>query len=149
MFNKNNKPEIAFDIEMKTVTNLMHTGSWINKKNTVFFKQYNLSSQQYSILKILRNQNNTPITLTDIHERMISPMSNTTRLVDKLKLKGLLTRRISKENRRKTEIRITPKGIELLTILDEKIHEFKKEITKNLNRKEALILNELLDKTRA
>jgi len=145
---KSIKSTIVLDINSKTVVNLMNIGSWINEKNNLFFKQYDLSSQQYNILKILRNKNGRPTTLSSIHDRMISKMCNTTRLIDKLKLKGLVTRRECKENRRKVEIRITKKGLELIDSLDEEVRGFTSEITKNVNRKEALIINELLDKLR-
>jgi DNA-binding MarR family transcriptional regulator len=44
-----------------------------------------------------------------IQERMIAKTSNTTRLVDKLLLKELVTRKVCPENRRKIEVLITQK----------------------------------------
>ncbi|WP_152287466.1 MarR family winged helix-turn-helix transcriptional regulator [Flavicella marina] len=142
------KSTIVLDIDTKTVINLMHIGSWVNEKNVTFFKQFGLSSQQYNILRILRGQKGRPINLTDIHERMISKMSNTTRLIDKLILKGFVTRRTDKKNKRRVEIRITKKGLNLLEQIDLQITGHTESITKHLNYKESLILNELIDKLR-
>ena len=86
--------------------------------------------------------------MKDIHEKMISKMSNTTRLIDKLKAKGLVVRKHGKLNKRKTEIRATKKGLMLLAEIEELLNIHAVEITKNLSIKEVLIINELLDKIR-
>ena len=75
-------------------------------------------------------------------------MSNTTRLIDKLKAKGLVVRKHGKINKRKTEIRATKKGLTLLAEIEELLNLHAVEITKNLSIKEVLIINELLDKIR-
>lgn len=142
------KSTVVLDIDTKTVLNLMHIGSWINEKNVNFFKPYNISSQQYNVLRILRGQKGRPISLTDIHDRMISKMSNTTRLIDKLILKGFVTRRIDKNNKRRVEIKITKKGLNHLSSIDEDISNHTEQVTQYLNYKESLILNELIDKLR-
>lgn len=139
---------LVLDINTKTVINLMHTGCWVNEKNIAYFKQFKLTAPQYNILRILRGRKKVPASLSDIHERMISKMSNTSRLIDKLVEKGYVTRRFSKTNKRKLEIRITKSGSNLLAEIDKTIHPFAEDITSKLNRKEALILNELLDKIR-
>lgn len=142
------KSTVVLDIDTKTVLNLMHIGSWINEKNVNFFKPYNVSSQQYNVLRILRGQKGRPISLTDIHDRMISKMSNTTRLIDKLILKGFVTRRIDKNNKRRVEIKMTKKGLNHLSSIDKDISNHTEEVTQYLSYKESLILNELIDKLR-
>ena len=71
----------------KSILNVMYTGNWVNEILTEYFKQYDLTSQQFNILRILRGQKGNPINLQDVQERMISKMSNTTRLIEKLRLK--------------------------------------------------------------
>ena len=144
----NLKSDLVLDISTKTIVNLLQTGSWINRKSVLFFKQYNLSTQQYNILKILRGQKKRPTSLVEINERLISEISNTSRHVDKLKFKRYVTKKMSTTNLRKSEIRITNKGLMLLSKIDEEIDDFMGKTTEHLNRKEALILNELLDKIR-
>ncbi len=143
---KNDPSNISLDIALKTLSNLVYIGYWVNKKNNAFFKQYDLSTQQYNVLRVLRNQNGDVISLSDLHNRMIYKMSNTSRLVDKLIEKKYVSRKKSDTNKRKVEISISEKGIQLLEKIDLKIQEHTLSINKNLDRKEALILNELLTK---
>jgi len=143
------KLEEELSIDQKMITNLLFTGNWINEKSTDFFKKYDLSIQQYNVLVILKEKDNEPANLGEIQERMTSPMSNTTRLIDKLQNKELLTKVRCEENRRKVEIRISKNG----TLLLEKIN---KEISShggsgvigNLTGNEANLLNDLLKKLR-
>ena len=81
-----------------------------------------------------------------IQERMIAKTSNTTRLVDKLLLKELVTRAVCPENRRKMEVQITHKGLDLLAELDPKVIAFESSFSANLSETELEILNDLLEK---
>jgi DNA-binding MarR family transcriptional regulator len=83
-----------------------------------------------------------------IQERMIAKTSNTTRLVDKLLLKELVTREVCSQNRRKMEISITEKGQKLLEVLDPIVIEYEVTFAKNLTSKELETLNNLLEKFR-
>ncbi|MEI6866144.1 MarR family transcriptional regulator [Flavicella sp.] len=137
-----------YDPLKKIILNIMYTGSWVNEKSSVFFKQYDLTSQQFNILRILRGQKGNPINLRDVQERMISKMSNTTRLIDKLRLKGMVTREQCESNRRKIDIVITEKGMSLLKEIDTTISSHEMSISQNLSCVEAEQLNELLNKLR-
>jgi len=79
---------------------------------------------------------------------MLARTSNTTRLVDKLLLKDLVTRNVCPDNRRKIEVLITQKGMDLLTELDPKVKEHEDFFAKNLTEEELIQLNTLLEKYR-
>ena len=79
---------------------------------------------------------------------MIAKNSNTTRLIDKLLLKELVTREVCPENRRKIEVQITTKGLELLQELDPKVLEHEKIFAANLSPQEMIQFNTLLEKYR-
>lgn len=143
------KSTVKLDTRQKTVINLAYTGNWLKEQSLVFFKGYDLSGEQYNVLRILRGQRGNPANLGTLQERMLNKMSNTTRLVDKLITKGLVTRQRCEVNRRKIEIYITQKGMDLLTEMDDMIIANNNKITKNLNIKELETLNTLLDKLRA
>ena len=136
------------NIDEITLINLMLTGNWIHEKNILFFKEYRLSYHQYLVLKTLKAHKKTPAALKDIHEKMISKMSNTSRLIDKLETKGLVVRKHGKINKRKTEIRATKRGLTLLAEIEELLNLHAEEITKKVSIKEVLIINELLEKIR-
>ncbi len=142
------KSTIKLQKNQKTVINLLYTSNWMKEKSFSFFKDCDLSSEQYNVLRILRGQKGNPANLSTIQERMLNKMSNTTRLVDKLIKKELVTRQSCESNRRKIEIYITKKGLNLLAKLDSIVDANNLEITKNLNPNELETLNKLLDKLR-
>lgn len=142
------KSSIVLNIHQKSVINLLFTGNWINEKSNEFFKPFGLSPQQFNVLRILRGRKGEPTNLIDIQERMISKMSNTTRLIEKLKQKDLVNRVQCEENRRKIEVTITKSGLELLQNIDQQLSKHEKETVGNLSEGELKVLNELLDKLR-
>jgi len=73
-------------------------------------KDFDVSIQQFNVLRILNGAKENTVNLNYIQSRMIHKMSNTTRLIDKLVDKGLVSREICKENRRKIEVKISQKG---------------------------------------
>ncbi|MFD0862576.1 MarR family winged helix-turn-helix transcriptional regulator [Sungkyunkwania multivorans] len=133
------------DIHTKTIINLMYTSNFVVDKITEVLKEYDLSMQQYNVLRILRGQRGKPANLSTIQERMVNRMSNTTRLVDKLIAKKLVNRITCPTNRRKVEITITKNGLELLNTL-EIIEGLNKQMLTDLSREEMETLNTLLDK---
>jgi DNA-binding MarR family transcriptional regulator len=77
---------------------------------------------------------------------MIHKMSNTTRLIDKLIEGGYVNRFVCVKNRRKIEIFITKKGLELLNSLDDKLETKEQFLMNNLDNKEKEELMRLLSK---
>ncbi|MBK5208539.1 MAG: MarR family transcriptional regulator [Flavobacteriaceae bacterium] len=120
----------------------------MNEKFSDHLKQYALSIQQYQVLRSLRELGGEPANLLTLQAEMVSKNSNTTRLVEKLRLKGLISRIQSEENRRMVEIRITEKGLNLLAEIDDVHTEFKNDIVEGLTDDEILTLNKLLEKIR-
>jgi len=131
----------------KAAVNIVYTYSWLNGKNSKFFKSYGISSQQFNILRILRGQYPNPATVNLLIERMLDKMSNASRLVDKLKEKGLADRKTCKEDRRSCDVIITKKGLELLMEID-KNEDSMNESMKTISKEEAKELNRILDKLR-
>ena len=131
-----------------TIENILQTGNWMNEKFSDHLKQYGLSIQQYKVLRSLRGLKGEPANLQTLQGEMVSKNSNTTRLVEKLRLKGLITRVQNEENRRKVEIRITDGGLDLLSEIDIIHDEFENDIVENLTDKEIALLNNLLKKIR-
>ncbi|WP_367754083.1 MarR family winged helix-turn-helix transcriptional regulator [Flavobacterium sp. WC2430] len=142
------KSTIPLDISKKIILNILYTQNITNEKFNEVMKPYDISGEQYNVLRILRGQKGNPANMCVIQERMIAKTSNTTRLVDKLLLKNFVTRNVCPENRRKIEVMITQKGLDVLTELDPKVIEHEKYFSKNLNTEELELLNELLEKYR-
>lgn len=142
------KPNSPMAMEKKTLLNVMYTQNVISEKFNELLKPFDLSPEQFNVLRILRGQKGKPANMSMIQERMIAKTSNTTRLVDKLLLKELVLREICPINRRKMEITITEKGLELLLQLDPLVEAHERSFSQNLTVAELELLNELLEKFR-
>lgn len=142
------KSTVTMDDAKKVILNIMFTQNVINDKFTELMKPYDLSGEQYNVLRILRGQKGCPANMCVIQERMLSKNSNTTRLIDKLLLKDFVTREVCPDNRRKIEVMITQKGLDVLNELDPFVLEHEKLFAKNLTHAELEQLNTLLEKYR-
>ena len=142
------KSNAIMGLSQKAVLNIIYTQNNINERLIEILKPYDLSNEQYNVLRILRGQKGNPANMCLIQERMLAKTSNTTRLVDKLLLKELVTRKVCKENRRKIEVMITEKGLDILKELDPKVDNYEQNIVANLSSSELEQLNDLLEKIR-
>jgi DNA-binding MarR family transcriptional regulator len=135
------------DNYQKAVINITYTYSWLNNALRGEFEKYNLTSQQFNILRILRGQYPKPATVNLLKERMLDKMSDASRIVDRLVQKGLVSRCTNTKDRRAVDIRISDQGLEILGKID---IEFKTKdfIKNNLTDEEAGKLSDLLDKVR-
>lgn len=138
--------EKSIPLESRTIIHFMLVNNKINETISAVLKPYDVSLQQFNVLRILRGQNGKPAHLSTLNERMVTKMSNTTRLVDKLILKGYVNRIICPSNRRKVEINITTAGENVLREMDVAMSAAEKSIVKKLSKKELEQLNTLFDK---
>ena len=137
-----------FETEFQKATlNIIFTAGWLNSHTNQVLKPFGISQEQYNVLRILRGQHPNACTLGTITERMVSKMSNATRLVDKLKNNGFVSREVCPTNRRKVDIAITHKGLELLRTIDPLIDKKFVEI-QNVSDEDLAILNGILDRIR-
>ena len=132
----------------KMLINIFFTSAWLNHKNALNLKPFGISTQQYNILRILRGQHPKPATVNLLIDRMLDKNSNASRLVEKLRVKKLVERAVSSDDRRAVNVVITKKGLDLLLELDEHEDNFINEL-KKLSENEAEQVNLLLDKIRS
>nr|WP_294785842.1 MarR family transcriptional regulator [uncultured Flavobacterium sp.] len=142
------KSTVKMDNAKKVILNIMYTQNVIQDHFSELIKPYDLSGEQYNVLRILRGQKGKPANMCVIQERMLAKTSNTTRLVDKLLLKEFVTRNVCPDNRRKIEVLITQKGLDVLKELDPKVDEHENAFADNLKPDELVFLNQLLEKFR-
>ena len=86
--------------------------------------------------------------LTDIADRMIEKNSNCTRLVEKLRQKGMVERKLCESNRRQVDISITATGLKALAAIDREEGQWL-SVQKSITKTEAAELNRILDKLRS
>ncbi|MFM7671842.1 MAG: MarR family winged helix-turn-helix transcriptional regulator [Bacteroidota bacterium] len=131
----------------KVVVNLLFTAGWLKDKSKVIFDREDITAQQFNILRILRGSHPKPLSTLAIRDRMLEKMSDTSRMVDRLIVKGLVKKVVCPTDRRLVDVQITEKGRKLLERIDTCDDEMD-DIVRGLNDKEAQQLNLLLDKIR-
>jgi DNA-binding MarR family transcriptional regulator len=130
----------------KAGINLIYTFNWVTEQTKNLFEKHGLTAQQFNILRILRGAGQ-PLSTLQIRQRMLDKMSDTSRIVDRLIIKGLVKKNISKIDKRLVDVSITEKGKKLLAKLDGHQDEID-AVLSNLSDSEAKTLNKLLDKIR-
>jgi len=131
----------------KLVVNIIYTANWLTHHHSQRCKEYGITPEQFNILRILRGQHPRPATVNLLIERMLNKMSNASRLVEKLRKKGLVERLTCKEDRRACDVIIAKKGLDLLAEIDREENEWNRPIS-HISENEAGSLNRLLDKLR-
>ncbi len=131
----------------KAIVNIMYTYNWMNGIQEELFTKFDITQQQYNVLRILRGRFPNSICAGEIKEVMIDRSPDLTRLCDRLVKKELVERQINEYNRRQVLIKITTTGLELLKEIEPALKNMSKRF-KNLTDEEADKLSELLDKLR-
>jgi DNA-binding MarR family transcriptional regulator len=131
----------------KLVVNILFTSSWLSSKQNELMKPYGISIQQFNILRILKGQYPNSASVNLLIERMLDKNSNASRLVDKLKTKKLVQRSECSVDRRKVDVIISEKGIELIDEVSDKMNIMTKTIL-SIDESNAKKLNEQLDRIR-
>src|SRR5437868_6045316 len=98
----------------KLAVNLIYTFNWLNEHQVNVLKPFDITLQQFNVLRILRGQHPQTASVKLIRERMLDKMSDASRIVEKLRVKGLLSRTTCPNDRRACEVVISQKGMELL-----------------------------------
>jgi DNA-binding MarR family transcriptional regulator len=119
----------------------------MNEKLNRTFERFEVTQQQFNILRILRGAGK-PLSTLQIRQRMLDKMSDTSRIVDRLIIKGLVKKAVSEGDRRLVDVQLTDKGKKLLQQMDSLNDEFD-AVFRSLTVEEAAKLNELLDKIRS
>ena len=130
----------------KATINLIYTFNWMNERIKTMLDQYDITPQQFNILRILRGAGK-PISTLQIRQRMLDKMSDTSRIVDRLIKKELVKKVTCEGDRRLVDVTISDAGLDLLERIDSHQDEMD-SVFKNLDEEQAITLNNLLDKIR-
>ena len=133
------------DAHTEAVLNLHFTSHWLYRLFQEQLKDFDISNEQYNILRILRGNRGGTYNLCEVQERMLNRTANATRLVEKLRKRGLVSRRPNEEDRRRVDIAITQEGLSLLAEMDQPTEEMNRRTAKALTSEEARTLTQLLE----
>ncbi|MCT4664751.1 MAG: winged helix DNA-binding protein [Flavobacteriales bacterium] len=136
------------DINEKTIVNIFYTAKVLEKRTLLILKPYQINNQHYNVLRILRGRYPKSATPSDIREVLIDKTSDLTRLLDKMVNLEIVERENNLENRRKVDLTITQKGLDLLDKIQQPLDELH-GLESNVCSKALGHLNEALDAIRA
>lgn len=108
---------------MKMVVNILRAGQIIDHKVSDAIKEFGVTHIQFNILRTLEHRMPEKLSLGDIADGLLFRTSDVSRLVDRLVNNGLVHRSICPENRRKLELEITEKGLEVIRMSVPKIDD--------------------------
>jgi DNA-binding MarR family transcriptional regulator len=144
------KPQEIFrSREQQATLGLLRTADAMKRSLAQVIDPHGITPQQYNVLRILRGAGPDGLPTLTIGERMIEHTPGVTRLVDRLERKGLVERAPCPKDRRRVFCRITSKGLELLTDLDEPVNKWDTQALSVLQPSDLDSLITLLDRVRA
>jgi DNA-binding MarR family transcriptional regulator len=132
--------------ENDLLTQIILSSSAIINKQKKALESSDLSLQQFQILKALKSLKGKPASINALGEYMFDKMSNTSRLVDKLKAKKYVKRAHSQADRRKVEVVLTKEGKAVLQKADRAMNRLEKSMLKELSSKDQSGLTKILNK---
>jgi DNA-binding MarR family transcriptional regulator len=135
-------------LEQEALLNVLRTADALMHRLTAVLKPFNLSHNQYNVLRILRGAGADGLACQDVAERMITRDPDITRLLDRLEARGLVTRARDHKDRRVVVARITPEGERLLEALDQPIAEVDRQRLQHLGEQRLRTLIQLLESAR-
>ena len=131
----------------KAINNIFYTYYFLVDKINDQFKKYDITRQQFNVLQILKVLQPEYASVNFIKAHMLDKMSDVSRIVERLRLKGLVLRQSAEKDKRSVEVIITPKGLSLLESIDPELDLLGK-LVGNLTHEETTVLNKMLDKIR-
>ncbi len=131
----------------KATVNLIYTYGWLTTRLRQFLSRYDITLQQFNVLRILRGQHPGSMSTSVIRDRMLDRNSDASRIVDRLHRQGLVDKQPCPNDRRLVDVSINDKGLQLLETIDKSQQEID-NLLGNLTSTEIQELNRLLDKSR-
>lgn len=128
--------------------NLLRTANLFEQHHARFFKPWGLTPTQYNALRILRGSHPGSLPCSEVGERMVTPVPDVTRLLDRLEAKGLVHRGRDPADRRVVRVEVSDTGLELLAGIDEPLEEWLAAQLGHLPDGELQRLSELLERAR-
>lgn len=135
------------NVYQQALVNIFFTYNWSNQNVKEALKPYDITQQQFNVLRILRGQSPRPCTVSLLKSRILDKMSDVSRIVDRLVQKKYAAKTTNNGDKRALDVVITSKGLSLLKQLDKEV-DFSSFVRSNLSEDEAIQLNLLLDKFR-
>lgn len=108
----------------EAVLSIKRTAALLDLRMSELMRPFGVTPTQYNVLRILRGAGTDGLPRCQIQGRLVAPVADTTRLLDRLEKTGLVARARDKDDRRIVTSRITPRGLALLDKMAAPLKEF-------------------------
>lgn len=105
-------------VEEEVHLSILRTAAVLEHEFAQVLRPYGLTPTQYNVLRILRGAGPGGLCRNEVGERLLRPVPDVTRLLDRMTEMKLIGRRRVDEDRRLVRTEITRKGMALLAELD-------------------------------
>lgn len=130
-------------------SNLLRVSGWLRHEVNLILEPFDITQQQFNALRVLRGQMKVvrvgAFSTNDLRDLLLDKSADTSRLVDRLVAKGLVSKEPCTIDSRRVNLKLTNEGTQLLTDIDEKMGELD-AIFGDLPETEARKLNLWLDR---
>jgi DNA-binding MarR family transcriptional regulator len=141
------KPFSSLGVE--AFLNLQRTSAGLLQAHASFLKGWGLTPTQYNVLRILRGAHPEPLACREVGVRMVTPVPDVTRLLDRLEARDLVRRERHEQDRRVVRVAITEAGLESLDEVDEPLSGWVEEYLGHMDDERLGHLVELLEELRS
>ena len=132
----------------EVVVSLARTSASLTHGFDHALKAHGMTPTQYNVLRILRGAGSEGLCRYEIAERLITPVPDVSRLLDRVAAAGLLTRERNLVDRRLVVACITDKGLAMLDALDLPTQQMIEATMQHLSDEQLTLLRDLLDLAR-
>jgi DNA-binding MarR family transcriptional regulator len=133
--------------EQEAALSLVRTSDQLQHCFAGLFRQHDLTSSQYNILRILRGEGK-PLPILEIASRTIAVVPGITGLIDRLEQAGFVRRVRCEKDRRVIFVALTDQGTKSLAALDEPLLALHRKLLRRLSPGELKELIRVLEKVR-
>lgn len=135
-------------LEQEAMLSLARTAARLDHEMIEVLKPYRLTPTQYNALRILRGAGPEGLCRNEVRDRLVARVPDATRLLDRLEDTGLVVRGREGGDRRFVRARITRRGLDLLSRLDQVVIDLHEQQLGHLGRNKLRTLIDLLAQAR-
>jgi DNA-binding MarR family transcriptional regulator len=108
-------------LEQEAHLNVIRTAGVLLDGIEQVLKPFGITGAQFNVLRILRGAEPQGLCRNDVRDRMVTRMPDMTRMLDRMERAGLVSRCRDSDDRRMVTTRITPAGLDLLSLVDDEV----------------------------
>ena len=132
----------------EAVLGIKRTAALLELRLADLLRPYKLTPTQYNVLRILRGAGPAGLPRCEVQGRLVAPVADTTRLLDRLEKMGFVARARGTEDRRVVTSTITPRGLAMLEKVAGPLKELERGEVGTISDARLRMLISILDEVR-